>query len=95
MCIRDSANTADERKEGESDDVFLYKTRKKALGPHKRELWELPTKAEIIADQQRKFRFLFEQLGVAGSRAMVERHVVAPRRPRQLPQSLLAAVAGG
>jgi len=88
-------NTAAERKPGEADDVFLYKTRKKALGPHKRELWELPTKAEIIADQQRKFRFLFEQLGVAGSRAMVERHVVAPRRPRQLPQSLLAAVAGG
>ena len=30
------ANTADERKEGETDDVFLYKTRKKALGPFKR-----------------------------------------------------------
>ena len=38
------ANTADERKDGETDDVFLYKTRKKALGPFKRQLWELPTK---------------------------------------------------
>jgi fructose/tagatose bisphosphate aldolase len=86
------ANTADERKEGESDDVFLYKTRKKALGPYKRQLWELSTKDEIIADQEAKFRYLFEQLGVAGSREMVERHVRPQGRTMPLPQSLAAAV---
>ena len=86
------ANTADERKDGESDDVFLYKTRKKALGPYKRELWELPTKGEIIADQERKFRFLFEQLKVAGTREMVERHIAAPARSRPAPATLGAAV---
>ena len=36
------ANAADERKDGETDTQFVYKTRKKALGPYKRELWELP-----------------------------------------------------
>jgi fructose/tagatose bisphosphate aldolase len=87
------ANTADERKPGESDDVFLYKTRKKALGPYKRQLWELPTKDEILADQQAKLRFLFEQLGVAGSKSMVERYVDAPRRPREAPAALLTAAA--
>jgi fructose/tagatose bisphosphate aldolase len=81
-------NLADERKPGESDDVFLYKTRKKALGPFKRELWELATKDEIIATQEEKFRFLFEQLGVAGSREMVERYVHPPRRPRLIPESI-------
>ena len=73
---------ADERKPGESDDVFVYKTRKKALGPFKQQLWELSTKDEILADQQKKLRFLFEQLAVSGSRAMVEKYIKPPRRTR-------------
>jgi fructose/tagatose bisphosphate aldolase len=89
------ANTADERKEGESDDVFLYKTRKKALGPYKRHLWELSAKGEIMADQEAKFRYLFEQLGVAGSKEMVARHVRAEARMRPVPESLRAAAAAG
>jgi fructose/tagatose bisphosphate aldolase len=86
------ANTADERKEGESDDVFLYKTRKKALGPFKRQLWDLPSKEAILADQEAKFRFLFEQLGIAGTREIVERYVTVRRRPRPVPDSLRQAV---
>jgi fructose/tagatose bisphosphate aldolase len=86
------ANTADERKAGEEETVFLYKTRKKALGPYKRQLWELETKDEVLADQEQKFRFLFEQLGVAGSRAMVDRYVTAERRDRPAPESIGAAV---
>ena len=82
------ANTADERKDGEADDVFLYKTRKKALGPYKRQLWELATKDQIMADQEKTFRYLFAQLGVAGSRAMVERHVNAERRDLPMPEAL-------
>jgi hypothetical protein len=81
-------NTIAERKEGESDDVFLYKTRKKALGPYKRQLWELPTKDEIIASQQAKLRYLFEQLGVAGSKDLIARHVRAERRSQPLPDAL-------
>jgi len=82
------ANTADERKAGESDDVFLYKTRKKALGPYKRQLWELPVKEEILADQQSKMRYLFEQLGIAGSKEMVQRHIHARSRSQPLPDCL-------
>jgi len=81
-------NAADERKPGESDDVFLYKTRKKALGPFKRALWELPTKDQVLASQEQKFRFLFEQLRIAGSRYMVARHIQAPRRSRPAPPAL-------
>ncbi len=86
-------NAADERKDGESDTQFLYKTRKKALGPYKRQLWELATKDEILADQERKFRYLFEQLGVAGSREMVARHVQPQPRSMPMPDSLAAEVA--
>jgi fructose/tagatose bisphosphate aldolase len=88
-------NCAGERREGETADVFVYKTRKKALGPFKRTLWELPTKDEILADQHQKLRFLFEQLGVAGSKQMVERHVTPPRRSRPTPAALETVVAGG
>jgi fructose/tagatose bisphosphate aldolase len=84
------AECDDERSEGQTDAQFVYKTRKKALGPIKRELWELPTKDAIIADQQAKMRFLFEQLGVAGNRATVERYVSAPARHRPAPASLRA-----
>jgi fructose/tagatose bisphosphate aldolase len=88
-------NTANERKEGETEDQFLYKTRKKALGPHKRELWELPTKEAILADQERHMAYLFDQLGIQGTRALVERHVSAPERHRPVPDALREAATVG
>ena len=92
-----AANTADERKDGESDTQFLYKTRKKALGPYKRRLWELPGKDEIIASQESKLRFLFEQLAIAGTREMVERYIRPARRsmPAPMPSRSGGAYAGG
>jgi fructose/tagatose bisphosphate aldolase len=87
-------NAADERKPGETDEQFIYRTRKKALGPFKRILWELPTKTEILASQEGKLRFLMEKLGVAGSRSMVEKYIDAPHRSRPAPESLQTAVAG-
>ena len=42
---------AEERKAGDTDEQFFYKTRKKALGPFKRKLWDLApeTKARLAA----------------------------------------------
>lgn len=89
------ANAADERGPKDTDDQFVYKTRKKALGPNKRALWELATKDQILADQAKKLRYLFEQLAVTGSSSMVDRYVTAPVRHRPAPASLrTAAVAG-
>jgi fructose/tagatose bisphosphate aldolase len=87
-------NAADERKDGETEDQFLYKTRKKALGPFKRQLWELETKEEILAAQEEKLRFLYGKLGIAGSRGMVERYVAVPRRSRAMPESLRTETVG-
>jgi fructose/tagatose bisphosphate aldolase len=84
-------NCATEKAPGEADDVFLYKTRKKALGPFKRELWELPTKDEILADQHKKLLFLYQQLGIAGSKEMVARYIKPVPRSRPAPASLTAA----
>jgi len=87
------ANALDERKPDDDDIQFIYKTRKKVLGPYKRQLWELPTKDEILSDQQKKLSFLFEQLKVSGSREHVARYVEAPERHHQMPESLTATGA--
>jgi fructose/tagatose bisphosphate aldolase len=81
-------NAADERKAGQTDEQFVYTTRKKAIGPFKRELWELPTKDEILAAQRRKIAFLFTELGVNGSRAMVDRYVKPVEQFPQIPDAL-------
>jgi Fructose/tagatose bisphosphate aldolase len=86
------ANALDERKPDQTDQQFVYTTRKKALGPFKRRLWELPTRDEILADQARKIRFLFHELGVQGSRAMVEQYVKPVEWHRPMPAALAEAI---
>jgi len=88
------ANAADERKPGETDEQFIYKTRKKALGPFKRALWELPEKDEILAAQRRKIAFLFTELGVNGSADMVDGYIHPVEIHRAAPEALSAAGAG-
>lgn len=69
-----------ERKAGDSDEQFLYRARKRAIGPFKREFWDLsPTvRAAIAEDLERTFGFLFDQLAVGGTAALVRTHVHAP-----------------
>jgi len=88
------ANCADERKPGETDEQFLYKTRKKALGPFKRQLWTLPADAEeqIGANLRAKFGVLFDELRIADTRLLVDRYVPIPELPRPLPAVLGGAV---
>jgi hypothetical protein len=78
-------NAKGERKSGDSDEQFYYKTRKKALGPFKRAFWDLDarTRAVLAAAYDEKFRFLFTQLAVGGTRDAVRRHVkpMAIHRP--------------
>ncbi|MEO8638507.1 MAG: class II fructose-bisphosphate aldolase [Chloroflexota bacterium] len=84
------ANCADERKPDETDEQFLYKTRKKAIGPFKRALWTLPRDAQeqIGANLHTKFGLLFDYLGIAGTRSLVDRLVSIPDQPRPLPPAL-------
>jgi len=78
-AIRDFCftNAADERKPGETDEQFVYKTRKKALGPFKQQLWDLPPEAKqpIIDELEAKFEFLMEKLGVFGTADIVAKYV--------------------
>ncbi|NJD30127.1 MAG: aldolase [Chloroflexi bacterium] len=87
------SNALDERKPDQTDQQFVYTTRKKAIGPFKRQLWELPSREAILADQGRKLEFLFRELGVVGSRAMVERYVGPVELHREAPPAVAEASA--
>jgi fructose/tagatose bisphosphate aldolase len=84
-------NAADERKAGQAEDQFLYSSRKKAIGPFKRALWDLETKDEILAAQGAKMSFLFDQLKVPGTMELVERYVKPVPVARPIPDALRAA----
>jgi hypothetical protein len=85
-------NAREERKPTDTDDQFYYKTRKKALGPFKAELWELPdeTRTELARTYDRTFGFLFEQLRVGGTAAIVAKTVQPPRMHHSVPAGAIA-----
>jgi len=73
-------NAINEAKQGETEDQFLYKTRKKGLGPFKKEIMRLPqeTRDAIAAEIETKFDFLFKQLNVVKKRALLDKYVHTP-----------------
>ena len=85
---------ADERKPDQSDEQFRYKTRKRALGPFKQMLWDLPAslRNEIEQAWEAQFDLLFERLNIEGSRVEVERHIKPVIVPPDLPSYI--GVAG-
>jgi fructose/tagatose bisphosphate aldolase len=96
-------NAADERKPNETDEQFLYKARKKALGPFKQIIWDLPEKDKdaIVGDLETKFAFLMEKLGVFGTRDLVNRHIKIdasaqrPERKSEVLQPISALIVEG
>jgi fructose/tagatose bisphosphate aldolase len=87
-------NAADERKDDQTEDQFFYTTRKKAIGPFKRQLWDLPAKEEVLSAQARKLSFLFAELRVDGTRETVDRYVRPTESHRPLPDALRAVATG-
>jgi len=88
-------NAIDERKASDSDEQFFYKTRKKALGPFKKQFWDVDSsvKEELSESYDAKFTFLFTQLGVAGTARAVAEHVTIVRQHRPQPHEGMATVA--
>ncbi len=89
------SNALDERKPDQTDEQFVYTTRKKAIGPFKRQLWDLESKDEILAAQRRKVAFLFTELGVNGSCEMVEGYVTPVPQLTPMPDALRDAAGAG
>jgi len=68
---------ANEKKDGMTDEQFIYKTRKKGFGEFKAGFWGLPkeVKTEIGKELEEKFDFLFQKLNVKNTVEMVEKTV--------------------
>lgn len=66
-------NLKGEWKEGQTEEQFLYKTRKKSFGPYKQKLWSLPAdvKAPIMADLEAEFELLFGKLNVYNTKDLM------------------------
>ncbi len=75
------ANCQDERKEGETEEQFIYKTRKKALGLFKKDITGLSQKVRdaIAGEIEEKFDFLFKQLNSVKNRELVDKYVTLKR----------------
>jgi fructose/tagatose bisphosphate aldolase len=84
-------NCADERKSEETDEQFVYKTRKKAIGPFKQRMWELPDaqKQPILDAIEKKFEFLMDKLAVYNTRDLVLQYV--PATADELPEYAAAS----
>ncbi|MDP9206507.1 MAG: class II fructose-bisphosphate aldolase [Gemmatimonadota bacterium] len=87
-------NAKDERKPGDTDEQFFYKTRKKALGPFKKIFWDLPAdvKGRLAKAYEEKFSFLFTQLAVVNTRETVDRFVKPVEQHKPQPHPDLAVV---
>src|SRR5262245_8024968 len=88
-------NATDERKPTDSDEQFFYKTRKKALGPFKRQLWDLPAPAKAALEKayDEKFAFLFNQLAIGNTADAVARHKKAAEIHRVDPSQAVGVAA--
>jgi len=79
--VRPEADAALKKAADKGEDVTevqaYYKTRKKGFKPFKREMWSLPLelRADIMTELAAKFGMLFGELGVAGTRELIDAFV--------------------
>jgi fructose/tagatose bisphosphate aldolase len=84
---------AGERKATDTDEQFFYKTRKKALGMYKKQMWGMPAEARAAIGKslEDRFTFLLTQLKVGGTRAIAEKY--APFVASAFPTALASVGA--
>ena len=80
----------DEWKEKDTEEQFIYKTRKKGFGHFKLDMWDLPadTRNKLGAELEKQFTFLFDKLKVTSTQKIVEKYVQPVDVPPELPVAL-------
>ena len=83
----------EERKPTDTEEQFLYKARKKAIGPFKRHMWSIPEEARrgITQSLEERFTFLMRRLKIEGTAPAVEKHVHALHVPIDRDAEIIAA----
>lgn len=88
-------HATEERKPKDTEEQFIYKARKKAIGPFKRQMWGMDAdrRAAIGASLEERFTFLMKQLKIDGTAGAVEANVPVPAVPI-IREAEVAAAAG-
>ncbi len=86
-------HASEERKPKDTEEQFIYKARKKAIGPFKRQLWTLPAPVRDAIGQalEQRFSFLMEKLNVQNTAGVVARFVKPTPAPVDREAELTAA----
>jgi len=81
---------AKEWKEGQTEEQFLYSTRKKGFGPMKKKWWGLPadTRRLIMSELENKFGLLFDKLRVVDTADIVKKTVTTSVVKKDIPSSI-------
>ncbi|MBI5587803.1 MAG: class II fructose-bisphosphate aldolase [Deltaproteobacteria bacterium] len=68
---------ADERKSTDTEEQFIYKTRKKGFGPFKHQIWTLPEdrRKKIGAELEARFDLYFDKLNARHTASFVKKYV--------------------
>jgi fructose/tagatose bisphosphate aldolase len=84
-------NFSKEKKAGQTDEQFIYKTRKKGFGGMKQKWWDLPdtVKAPIMKELGEKFDLLFDKLRVVDTKDIVKNTVKPVVVEKTVPENLL------
>jgi fructose/tagatose bisphosphate aldolase len=64
-----------EFKPGMTDEQFFYKSRKKALGPFKKDIMSMRDREQIAVEVEKKFAFLFDQLKIKDTAKLVKQYI--------------------
>jgi fructose/tagatose bisphosphate aldolase len=83
----------EERKPKDTDEQFIYKARKKAIGPFKQRMWSISNagRAAIGASLEERFTFLMRQLKIDGTADTVARFVKTPQVVSDRDMEIVAA----
>ena len=86
-------HATEERKPNDTEEQFIYKARKKAIGPFKRQLWgmDAASRDAIAASLEERFTFLMKQLKIEGTASAVTSFVTVPHVPLSLDAEIKAA----
>lgn len=81
---------ASQRKEGQTDEQFIYTLRKKGFGPFKREFMDLPhdVRNAISAEVEVEFDFLFKQMNAVNTKELVLKNVALIKSKTTCPVSI-------
>lgn len=87
---------AKEWKEGQTEEQFLYSTRKKGFGPWKKRWWDLPpdVKGPIMEELEAKFELLFEKLKVTNTSDITGKTIRPVSISKEINQALAAFLKG-